>query len=120
MPHLIANYSANLTELDQQKLLNVVNTALIDTELFSANDIKSRIFKDKIFLVGLGESEEAYIHLKLYILSGRTEAQKQVAGKALLRILEQKDYLQNDFEFPIQLCVEVIDMPKENYFKAVI
>ena len=31
MPHIIANYSANLTNLDQQKLLKQVNTALTET-----------------------------------------------------------------------------------------
>ena len=120
MPHLIANYSANLADLDQQKLLKLVNTVLVETGLFSAHDIKSRIFKDEVFLIGLQNHQEAYVHLKLYILSGRTQVQKQAAGEALLRLLEQKGYLKNEAEYSIQLCVEVIDMPKENYFKATI
>ena len=71
-------------------------------------------------MIGLEDHQEAYVHLKLYILSGRTQVQKQAAGKALLRLLEQKGYLKNEAEYLIQLCVEVIDMPKENYFKATI
>ncbi|ENW96181.1 5-carboxymethyl-2-hydroxymuconate Delta-isomerase [Acinetobacter sp. NIPH 298] len=118
MPHIIANYSANLTSLDQQKLLKQVNTALSETALFSANDIKSRIFKDEVFLIGLGETQEAYIHLKLYLLSGRTEQQKKTLGDSLLAILEQKTYMKAEIGSPIQLCVEVIDMPREHYFKA--
>lgn len=120
MPHLIANYSANLTELDPQQLLKDANVALIETDLFVANDIKSRAFKDEIFLIGLNETEEAYIHLKLYLLSGRMQEQKQAVGAALLHRLEQKSYIQSEVSFPIQLCVEVIDMPKENYFKATV
>ena len=54
MPHVIVHYSANLTALDQLELLKDLNTALIKTELFSVNDIKSRVFKDEVFLVGLG------------------------------------------------------------------
>ena len=118
MPHLVANYSANLTELDQQTLLSSVNSALIETDLFSPNDVKSRIFKDDTFLIGMGESQDAYIHLKLYLLSGRTEVQKQNLGKVLLAILEQKAYLPVENRLPLQLCVEVIDMPSEYYFKA--
>ncbi|ENX33693.1 hypothetical protein F889_02356 [Acinetobacter colistiniresistens] len=118
MPHLIAHYSANLIELNPHQLLKDANIALVETELFIANDIKSRAFKDDVFLIGLNETEEAYIHLKLYILSGRTQAQKQAAGAALLRQLEQKSYMQSKVSYPIQLCVEVIDMPKEDYFKA--
>lgn len=120
MPHLIANYSANLTELDPQKLLQDINVALIETELFIANDIKSRVFKDEVFLIGLNETQEAYIHLKLYLLSGRTQQQKQTVGTALLNRLERKSYMLSEVGYPIQLCVEVIDMPKENYFKATV
>jgi 5-carboxymethyl-2-hydroxymuconate isomerase len=53
-------------------------------------------------------------------LDGRTEAQKQGLGKALLRKLEQQTYFKLDSQFPIQLCVEMIDIPKQNYFKAMI
>lgn len=120
MPHLIANYSANLADLDQQKLLKLVNTVLVETGLFSAHDIKSRIFKDEIFLIGLEDHQEAYVHLKLYILSGRTEAQKKMAGEALLLVLEQKNYMKSKIENSIQVCVEVIDMPREFYFKAIV
>ena len=81
MPHVIVHYSANLTALDQLKLLKDLNTALIKTELFSVNDIKSRVFKDEVFLVGVGQTQEAYIHLKLYLLDGRTDAQKQGLGE---------------------------------------
>ncbi|MCU4639793.1 MULTISPECIES: 5-carboxymethyl-2-hydroxymuconate Delta-isomerase [Acinetobacter] len=118
MPHLVANYSANLTELDQHTLLSSVNSALIATHLFSPNDVKSRIFKDEMFLIGMGETQDAYIHLKLYLLSGRTAAQKQDLGSVLLAILEQKNYLLVENQSPLQLCVEVIDMPSEYYFKA--
>lgn len=118
MPHLVANYSANLTELDQHILLSSVNSALIATHLFSPNDVKSRIFKDEVFLIGMSETQDAYIHLKLYLLSGRTAAQKQDLGSVLLAILEQKNYLPVENQSPLQLCVEVIDMPSEYYFKA--
>lgn len=118
MPHLVANYSANLTELDQHTLLSSVNSALIATHLFSPNDVKSRIFKDEVFLIGMGETQDAYIHLKLYLLSGRTAAQKQDLGSVLLAILEQKAYLPVENQLLLQLCVEVIDMPSEYYFKA--
>ncbi|MEE9902081.1 5-carboxymethyl-2-hydroxymuconate Delta-isomerase [Acinetobacter haemolyticus] len=119
MPHITVNYSAQLIDLDQQKLLQEINTSLIATALFDANDIKSRIFKDEMFLIGLGDVQDAYIHLKLYLLSGRSAAQKQTLGQDLLKALEQKKYLKSEFEFPIQLCIEVIDMPKENYFKGI-
>ena len=101
MPHLIVHYSANLTALDPLELLKDLNTVLLKTELFSVNDIKSRVFKDEVFLIGLEDHQEAYVHLKLYILSGRTEAQKQGLGEALLRKLEQQTYFKSVPQFPI-------------------
>ena len=93
---------------------------LIKTELFSVNDIKSRVFKDEVFLVGVGQAQAAYIHLKLYLLDGRADAQKQGLVEGLLRKLEQQTYFKSVPQFPIQLCVEMIDIPKQNYFKAMI
>lgn len=76
MPHIITNYSSNLNSLDSLQLLKDVNTVLLDTMLFSEHDIKSRIFKDQNFLIGVNGIQDAYIHLKLYLLSGRSDAQK--------------------------------------------
>ena len=54
MPHVIVDYSENLTGLNAKQLLEEINTTLIDTELFSPEDIKSRARKDDVFLIGLG------------------------------------------------------------------
>ena len=69
MPHIITNYSSNLNDLDSLQLLKDVNTVLLDTMLFSEHDIKSRIFKDQNFLIGVNGIQDAYIHLKLCLLS---------------------------------------------------
>ncbi|MDO7244417.1 5-carboxymethyl-2-hydroxymuconate Delta-isomerase [Acinetobacter pittii] len=119
MPHVVVDYSENLTGLNAKQLLEEINTTLIETELFSPEDIKSRARKDDVFLIGLG-LEQAYIHVKVYILSGRTAEQKQLMGEQLLAALSNKKYLQPEFNKEIQLCVELIDMPREDYFKQVV
>lgn len=119
MPHVVVDYSDNLTGLNAKQLLEEINTTLIETELFSPEDIKSRARKDEVFLIGLGV-DQAYIHVKAYILSGRTAEQKQLIGDQLLTALSQKNYLQEEVNQPIQLCVELIDMPREDYFKQVV
>ncbi|EOQ73221.1 5-carboxymethyl-2-hydroxymuconate Delta-isomerase [Acinetobacter lactucae] len=120
MPHVVVDYSENLTGLNAKQLLEEINTTLIETELFSPEDIKSRARKDDVFLIGLGGSDQAYIHVKVYILSGRTAEQKQLMGEQLLAALSNKKYLQPDFNKEIQLCVELVDMPREDYFKQVV
>jgi len=119
MPHVVVDYSENLTGLNAKQLLEEINTTLIETELFSPEDIKSRARKDDVFLIGLG-TDQAYIHVKAYILSGRNAEQKQLMGDQLLSTLSRKKYLQQEFNKEIQLCVELIDMPRENYFKQVV
>ncbi|USP41765.1 5-carboxymethyl-2-hydroxymuconate Delta-isomerase [Acinetobacter sp. XS-4] len=119
MPHVVVDYSDNLTGLNAKQLLEEINTILIETELFSPEDIKSRARKDDVFLIGLG-TDQAYIHVKAYILSGRTAEQKQLIGDQVLTVISQKNYLQEDVNQPIQLCVELIDMPREDYFKQVV
>jgi 5-carboxymethyl-2-hydroxymuconate isomerase len=41
-------------------------------------------------------------------------------GDQLLAALSNKNYLQQEFNKEIQLCVELVDMPKEDYFKQVV
>jgi 5-carboxymethyl-2-hydroxymuconate isomerase len=119
MPHIIVNYSANLIDLDEVQLLEQINSTLLDSKQFVEQDIKSRIFKDQSFLIGINLPLEAYIHLKLYLLSGRTAEQKKQLGEALLQALKIKKYLQSESDFKTQICVEVIDIDKDNYFKDV-
>jgi len=119
MPHVVVDYSENLTGLNAKQLLEEINITLIETELFSPEDIKSRARKDDVFLIGLG-ADQAYIHVKAYILSGRNAEQKQLMGDQLLSTLSRKKYLQQEFNKEIQLCVELIDMPREDYFKQVV
>ncbi|MDH0719430.1 5-carboxymethyl-2-hydroxymuconate Delta-isomerase [Acinetobacter junii] len=105
MPHIIVNYSANLIDLDEVQLLERINSTLLDSKQFVEQDIKSRIFKDQSFLIGINLPLEAYIHLKLYLLSGRTAEQKKQLGEALLQALKIKKYLQPESDCKTQICV---------------
>lgn len=53
-------------------------------------------------------------------MSGRTAEQKQLVGEQLLAALSNKKYLPQEFNKEIQLCVELIDMPRDDYFKQVV
>lgn len=66
------------------------------------------------------QNNNPYIHVKAYILSGRTAEQKQLVGEQLLAALSNKKYLPQEFNKEIQLCVELIDMPRDDYFKQVV
>ena len=89
MPHVVVDYSDNLTGINAKQLLEEINTTLIETELFSPEDIKSRARKDEVFLIGLGV-DQAYIHVKAYILSGRTAKQNSLWGAIVGGAQQQK------------------------------
>lgn len=119
MPHVIVDYSANLKDFEPRPLLLQINTALVETGYCEALDIKSRAHMDDVFVIGLGAEQQAYVHVKVYLLSGRDQQQKQGIGKNVLKVLVSYSALQQQ-DFAVQSCVELIEMPKQDYFKHVI
>ena len=118
MPQMFVDYSANIQELDTKQLLLGLNQALFDTGLVGhAYDIKSRTRVNSDDLIGLGNNQQAFIFVQLAALSGRTDEQKNKMSDAL------SDYLQS-FEaysadgLEVQLCVELVEMPKAFYRKV--
>ena len=118
MPQMFVDYSANIQDLDTKQLLLGLNQALFDTGLVGhAYDIKSRTRVNSDDLIGLGNNQQAFIFVQLAALSGRTDEQKNKMSDAL------SDYLQS-FEaysadgLEVQLCVELVEMPKAFYRKV--
>ena len=117
MPHMIVEYSDNIQKLDTQNLMMDLNQALFDTALIGHPDeIKTRIRANSEFLIGFGDTQQAYIHVSLAILTGRTAEQKAKMADALIGALQAfKDYQAQDLN--VQLCVELNEMPREDYRK---
>lgn len=59
------------------------------------------------------------MHVKVYLLSGRTEQQKTEIGEKVLQAVTSNQSLMNQKK-PIQSCVEIVEMPRQQYFKTVI
>ena len=119
MPHLVIGYSRNIHNLSQEKLLKHVNQHLLETGLFAAQDLKSRIHKDEVFVIGNNDDSQAYIHAQLSVLSGRTDEQKQQLSQVLLQaLLSFKEY--EAYTLSVQVCAEILEMPKTQYAKQVI
>ena len=49
MPHVVVDYSDNLTGINAKQLLEEINTTLIETELFSQKTSKAVHVKMKFF-----------------------------------------------------------------------
>lgn len=120
MPQMIVEYSNNIQNLDAQRLMMDLNQALFDTSLIGHPDeIKTRTRANADFLIGFGETGQAYIHVCLAILTGRTAEQKTKMADALISALEAFKAYQTK-ELTVQLCVELTEMPREDYRKVAI
>lgn len=119
MPHVVVDYSANLEDFKPSELLLNINQTLVNTGYCQAIDIKARAHKNEVFVIGLNESQQSYVHTKIYLLSGRNEAQKAEIGQKVLDCLLAYSAL-NLQKTSVQLAVELVEMPKQDYFKQVI
>ncbi len=115
---MVVEYSDNITELNHQDLMLNLNHALFDTGLIDHPfNIKTRIRANQDFLIGFGDNQQAYIHVRLGIMTGRTLEQRQLISEQLLTCLKNFDKYQAS-GLEIQLCVEIAEMPKEVYGKV--
>lgn len=70
-------------------------------------------------MIGLDTEQQAYVHVKVYLLSGRNQQQKTEIGQKVFETLVA-DQVLNQQKISVQSCVELIEMPKQDYFKQVI
>ncbi len=119
MPHCIIEYSSNISDLpDFTKLLTDVNQMLANTDLFKLNDIKSRIIKHNLYLIGDGDSKRAFVTMNLQILDGRPDDIKVDLSRKALAILKQyfpKTLMHNK----ASLTVQITDMHRLSYCKEI-
>ena len=112
MPHFVIEYSQNLEEqTSATTLMDKVFTGGIDSELFAEKDIKVRAIAYNQQINGANLSD--FIHISSKILSGRNSTQKSQLSAAVLAQLQSLE-LKNT-----SITVEVLDMDKESYAKAI-
>ena len=117
MPHIYLEYSDNIQNLDTKPILKAINQSMLDGQYVSAaEDLKTRAVQQSDYLIGLGDAKEAYLHAKVALLSGRDEATKVAISQTILNAI-QKTFSQPK-ELNVQICVEIIEMPKSSYSKV--
>lgn len=116
MPHLILEYSANLTTKPSVELLAQLHDLLPRIGPFDLYSIKSRIVEHSLFYVADGQPDAAFVHLQISILSGRDIETKRKVSRLVLEFLQAHfcDSLETQ---PISLTVEVRELEAESYSK---
>ncbi len=101
-------------------LLVAIHQALFNTgHVTDPNDLKSRAIMQRDYVIGTDAvTDQAYVHAKVSLLSGRSVEVRQAISELVLDVMQQ--YIAPQPELKIQLRVEIIEMPKQTYRKAVI
>ena len=118
MPHIALEYSSNIKERPDFKLLFArLHEILVDTATAVLQSCKSRALEYTIFRVGDGEPQRAFVHLEILLAEGRTSAVRQKVGSLALEALSIR-FSQSINELDLQITVEVKEFPKSFYFKV--
>lgn len=118
MPHVIIECSEKGLVKDHDQLLLAVNRALLDSQEFKAEDIKSRCYLPDHVLAGVDQSYDAFISISLKIMPGRNDViQKDMAERVLAAVQSE---LSADYHKKIQIMVEVTELNATQYHKIVV
>ncbi|MCR6633175.1 MAG: 5-carboxymethyl-2-hydroxymuconate isomerase [Magnetospirillum sp.] len=119
MPQITVEYSQEVTEAFDRRAfalaLHPMASALIDSAVSS---FKTRFYAIDDAVLGDGAPSHAMVHVDFRLLSGRPEALKLQLGKAVLALA--RDHIRPVPGLDIQLTVEVRDLDRPNYHKAVL
>lgn len=117
MPQLVLDYSANVAqEVDLQRLFLEMHRVLADAAGIDVAVCKSRAMRRETFAVGKEGAGQAFVHLEVGLLSGRTAEQKRDIAAACLDVLARY-YAESLEQIELQITVEVRDMDRAGYAK---
>jgi len=118
MPHILVEISDNIVEeFEPKELLRELNQTLDSVESFRIADIKGRLVRHSDYVVAGNEKDQAFVHLHLSALAGRSKEVKTEAGAKLLECI-QKRFSKSAQEKDCAFSIEIRDMDKEFYLKS--
>lgn len=117
MPHLRLEYSSNVTGVPKASVLfEKLHAAMHDVAHISQANCKSRMLKTSDYFVADGSYGQAFVHLEVRLLAGRSNELKQSLGEALLQLLLQ-EIGEHNSTLDLQTTVELVEMERASYFK---
>lgn len=116
MPHLIVEYSGNLTGFPKAEVLQALNQAVAGSpEIQDESDLKTRLVALDDFEIGTVPASRAFVHAQLRLLSGRTPEAKKDLGARIADVLRR--LTPRPAGVMVQLSVEMVDMDRASYVK---
>jgi 5-carboxymethyl-2-hydroxymuconate isomerase len=117
MPHIILEHSTNIIEKPNfEQLFSRMHWVLTELGAFKLSDLKSRVYPCPTYYIADGDTNHAFVHLRLEVLEGRSPDIKKQAGERLLALLKET-FHESVKQRSCQLSVELRDMAQDSYFK---
>jgi 5-carboxymethyl-2-hydroxymuconate isomerase len=120
MPHITLEYTYNIDQsIEFRALFAELHQMLASVAGVSIDNCKSRAICLDTYHIGDGEAQNAFVHLEIQLLEGRSAELKQEIGARGLQVL--KRYFAGSLgKLDLQITLEVRDMQRQAYFKAVL
>jgi 5-carboxymethyl-2-hydroxymuconate isomerase len=117
MPHIIAEYSANLEDtLDVAGLVADLHQAAIDSAVAELVGIRTRAVRREHARVADGNPANGFVHIVARLRRGRSVEQRKALGQALLAAADKR--LARVYpKHPIAMTVEVHEIDPEMTFR---
>ncbi len=117
MPHLILEYSDNIIESpDPSRVLGTLSRTLADNDEIDLANIKSRLVKSEHYFVSDGSRDQAFLHLQVALLAGRSPQFKAELSKKLYDTVVQL-FSESTRNLNCSVTVEIRDMDSRAYTK---
>ena len=117
MPQLTLDYSGNISQaIDHQEIFLRLHQVLNVIGSIQIENCKSRAIRREDYRIGNGDAQNAFVHLEVRFLEGRSVELKQAIGNGCLQVLETYFAITSE-ELSLQITVEIVDIVKTSYFK---
>jgi 5-carboxymethyl-2-hydroxymuconate isomerase len=89
MPHLTIEYSSNLEpDIDLRAIVDSVHQSAVDSGLFKIGGIRVRTLRHEIYKIADGNPENAFLHVRVHILEGRSDADRERLGNNMIAAVD--------------------------------
>lgn len=109
MPHLTLEYSANVTESQFPELFQRCHAFLVEHLRTHLAHCKSRAIQCTQFFVGDGNPKNAFVHVCLQIMPGRTPDTLQKVSQGLMELFKHQ-FSQSLENLNLQITLEIREL----------
>jgi 5-carboxymethyl-2-hydroxymuconate isomerase len=120
MPHLTIEYSHGVfLENDLPQVLKEVNSSLVNSGAIKMeSDLKSRAIPLPVTRVGTVDEARGIVYAQLRMLPGRSPEVRRELAQRIADVIGRK--CQRSGDMVIHLSVEIVEMERESYVKALL